>query len=259
MDFDTLDKQMRKFEQSLDRCMLDGVYIVARLDGHGFTRLTKKEWDLEKPFDIRFHNMMIHTLRHLMNCEFRIIYGYTQSDEISLLLHIDDETFGRKERKLLSILASEASVSFSMKSGRPAVFDCRLIPLPNKGYVVDYFRWRQEDSHRNSLNSHCYWLLRNQGISANEVQKRIAGISNAEKNELLFSNGINYNDLPLWQKRGIGIYFKDIEKQGFNPITKEQTTCIRRELFLEEELPIGYEYSELIMDILNQNDLKNLA
>ena len=54
MDFDTLDKQMRRFEQSLDRTMLEGIYIVARLDGHGFTRLTKKEWDLEKPFDIRF-------------------------------------------------------------------------------------------------------------------------------------------------------------------------------------------------------------
>ena len=43
MDFDTLDKQMRRFEQSLDRAMLEGIYVVARLDGHGFTRLTKKD------------------------------------------------------------------------------------------------------------------------------------------------------------------------------------------------------------------------
>ena len=42
MDFDTLDRQMRRFEQSLDRTMLEGIYVVARLDGHGFTRLTKK-------------------------------------------------------------------------------------------------------------------------------------------------------------------------------------------------------------------------
>lgn len=40
MDFDTLDKQIRGFERSLDRTMLQGIYIVARLDGHGFTRLT---------------------------------------------------------------------------------------------------------------------------------------------------------------------------------------------------------------------------
>lgn len=156
MDFDTLDKQMRRFEQSLDRTMLEGIYIVARLDGHGFTRLTKKEWDLEKPFDIRFRDAMIETVKHLMNSEFRLIYGYTQSDEISLLFHPKDNTFGRKDRKLISILASEASVTFSMNTGKAAVFDTRLVPLPTTENVVDYFRWRQEDAHRNSLNSHCY-------------------------------------------------------------------------------------------------------
>ena len=253
MDFDTLDKQMRRFEQSLDRTMLEGIYVVARLDGHGFTRLTKKEWDLEKPFDIRFRDAMVETLRRLMDCGFRVIYGYTQSDEISLLFHIDDNAFGRKERKLLSILAGEASVAFSMAAGRPAVFDCRLVPLPNSSNVVDYFRWRQEDSHRNSLNSHCYWLLRKEGVSASDVQKQISGISNGDKNELLFSHGINYNDLPLWQRRGVGMYFKEIEKTGYNPVTKKETTCIRRSLYLEEELPIGEPYVRLIQSILEAN------
>lgn len=168
MDFNTLDKQMRRFEKSLDRTMLEGIYVVARLDGHGFTRLTKKEWDLEKPFDIRFLDAMIETIKHLMDCGFRIVYSYTQSDEISLLFHLNEDTFGRKERKLLSILAAEASVAFSMHTGKHAVFDCRLVPLPTIDHVVDYFRWRQEDAHRNSLNSHCYWALRKEGISANE-------------------------------------------------------------------------------------------
>ena len=254
MDFDTLDKQMRGFEQSLDRTMLPGIFIVARLDGHGFTRLTKKEWNLDKPFDIRFRDCMIETLRHLMTCGFRIIYGYTQSDEISLLFHPDDVTFGHKERKLLSILASEASVTFSIKAGRPAIFDCRLIPLPNADYVVDYFRWRQEDSHRNSLNGHCYWLLRGQGLPASEVQNRIAGISNSEKHKLLVSNGINYSELPAWQKRGVGMYFKDIEKEGFNPVTNKATKCIRHELYLETELATGDAYSDFLVNILKQND-----
>ena len=40
------------------------------------------------------------------------------------------------------------------------------------------------------------------------------------KNELLFQKGINYNDLPGWQKKGVGVYFKDIEKEGFDPIKK---------------------------------------
>ncbi len=253
MDFDTIDKQMRGFEQSLDRTMLEGIYIVARLDGHGFTRLTKKDMNLEKPFDVRFRDAMIATLKHLMDCGFRIIYGYTQSDEISLLFHISDSTFGRKERKLISILAAEASVAFSAQMGRAAVFDCRLVPLPNDDYVVDYFRWRQEDSHRNSLNAHCYWLLRNNGASAANAQKQIAGLSNADKNELLFSHGINYNNLPLWQRRGVGMYFRDEERAGYNPRTKEQVTCLRRTLYLENELPIGEQYAEFIQSILNTN------
>ena len=246
MDFNTLDKQMRRFEQSLDRTMLEGIYVVARLDGHGFTRLTKKDWNLEKPFDIRFRNAMIETTKHLMDCGFRIIYGYTQSDEISLLFHLDDDTFGRKERKLLSILAAEASVAFSMHTGKHAVFDCRLVPLPTANHVVEYFRWRQEDAHRNSLNSHCYWALRKEGISAGEAQKRMSGISNSEKNELLFERGINYNDLPSWQKRGISMYFRDEQRKGVNPVIKESTTYTRHALHIETELPMGPEYSQFL-------------
>lgn len=189
-----------------------------------------------------------------MDCGFRIIYGYTQSDEISLLFHLRDESFGRKERKLLSILAAEASVTFSMQVGRAAVFDNRLIPLPSADNVVDYFRWRQEDAHRNSLNSHCYWILRKEGVSAANAQKRMLGITNGQKNEILFERGINYNDLPLWQKRGIGMYFRDEQRQGFNPITQETTSCVRHALYVEMELPIGQEYSQLINKIINEQN-----
>lgn len=253
MDFDTLDQEMRSFEQSLDRCMLKGIYMVARLDGHGFTRLTKREWDLDKPFDIRFRDCMITTLRRLMDCGFRFIYAYSQSDEISLLFHLDESTFGRKERKLLSILASEASVSFSMSAGRHAVFDCHLVPLPGEQHVIDYFRWRQEDAQRNSINAYCYWLLRADGFSASQAQQQISGISNAQKNELLFNHGINFNDLPSWQKRGVGMYFIDVLKEGFNPVTGHSSSCLRRVLHLEEELPVGSDYSNLLSQILSRN------
>ncbi len=250
MDFDILDNRMRHFEQSLDRTMLEGVYLVARLDGHGFTRLTKVEWDLEKPFDIKFRDAMVETTRHLMDCGFRMIYGYTQSDEISLLFHLDDNTFGRKERKLLSILSGVASAAFTKYTGILAFFDNRLVPLPNQECVVDYFRWRQEDAHRNSLNSHCYWALRKIGISASEAQKRLSGIPNSEKHEILLQNGINYNDLPLWQTRGVGMYYRTEQRHGFNPVTSEATSFTRNVLHINNDLPIGQEYSELIMTIL---------
>ena len=50
MDFDTLDKQMRRFEQSLDRTMLEGIYVVARLDGHGFYAAYQKRMGLGEAF-----------------------------------------------------------------------------------------------------------------------------------------------------------------------------------------------------------------
>ncbi|MGM9868095.1 MAG: tRNA(His) guanylyltransferase Thg1 family protein [Sodaliphilus sp.] len=253
MDFDTLNEQMRRFEQSLDRTMLEGIYIVARLDGHGFTRLTKKEWDLEKPFDIKFRDAMIATTEHLMECGFRIVYGYTQSDEISLLFHIDESAFSRKERKLISILAAEASVAFSTAMGKAAVFDCRLVPLPREENVVDYFRWRQEDAHRNSLNSHCYWALRKNGVSAANAQKQLSGISNSKKNEILFERGINYNNLPTWQKRGVGIYFRNEQREGYNPIANKTTLCTRRVLYIDTDLPIGQAYSTYIARLITDS------
>src|SRR5688572_14206833 len=86
MKFDVLDKRMRAFEESLDQFVLPGVFIVVRLDGRGFTRLTKELLPLERPFDERFRDAMISTVTHLMDNGFKVRYGYTQSDEISLLL-----------------------------------------------------------------------------------------------------------------------------------------------------------------------------
>jgi len=90
MDFNTLDKQMRRFEQSMDRTMLDGIYVVARLDGHGFTRLTKKEWDLEKPFDIRFRDAMIKTtscVRRALHVEMELPIGQEYSQLINKIMN----------------------------------------------------------------------------------------------------------------------------------------------------------------------------
>ena len=118
-----------------------------------------------------------------------MLYGYTQSDEISLLVHRDEQTFGRKLRKYESILAGEASAKFALLLGAHAAFDCRISQLPNAELVVDYFRWRSEDAHRNALNGHCYWLLRKQGKSATQATTALLHLSVAQKNELLFQAG----------------------------------------------------------------------
>ena len=252
MRFDDFDKKMRVYEESLDQFILPDMYLVARLDGRSFTRLTKEVCQFEAPFDERFRDMMIKTVQYLMNCGFRMIYGFTESDEISLLFHPDDQTFGRKVRKLNTTLAGEASAAFSLESGRLATFDCRIVPLTNIERVCDYFLWRQEDAHRNSLNAYCYWTLRKEGMSKTQATALLEGKSVSYKNELLFSKGINYNDVPNWQKRGIGVRYQEVEKEGFNPITKEMVKTTRRELVTKLDIPLGEEYKEWIRELLNK-------
>ena len=111
MRFDDLDKRLRQYETAYDFCVPQENFIVVRLDGRGFTRLTKEIWQFEAPFDIRFRDLMVHTVRHLMKCGFNVAYGYSESDEISLLLRRDDDTFKRKTRKIISVLAGEASAA----------------------------------------------------------------------------------------------------------------------------------------------------
>lgn len=246
MNFDELDRKMRTYEQSLDQVILPEVYMVARLDGRSFTRLTKEICQFVAPFDIRFRDIMVETVKHLMNCGFRVVYGFTESDEISLLFHPDESAFGRKVRKYNSILAGEASATFSVMLGRAAVMDCRMVPLPTVERVQDYFQWRQEDSHRNALNAHCYWMLRKEGVSAQDATKKLEGQSISYKNELLFSRGINFDNLPSWQKRGIGVYWGNVQKEGYNPITGRKETALRRDLIVDYELPVRESYSDFI-------------
>ncbi|HEX8912810.1 MAG TPA: tRNA(His) guanylyltransferase Thg1 family protein [Humisphaera sp.] len=248
MKFDDLDAKMRVFETAHDYCVVPGVFLVVRLDGRSFTRLTKETHRFEAPFDERFRDMMLGTVEHVMNCGMRVVYGYTQSDEISLLFHRDDNSFGRKTRKLNSVLAGETSARFSLLLGDVGCFDSRVCELPTEQLVVDYFRWRHEDAHRNALNVHCYWLFRKRGLGQTEATERLLGLSVADKNELLFQAGVNFNDLPGWQKRGSAVWWRDVEKVGLNPKTGEQTVTTRRRLSRDLELPMKDAYDAFVRE-----------
>jgi tRNA(His) 5'-end guanylyltransferase len=250
MQFEALDRTMRVYETAHDHRVLPGLWMVARLDGRSFTRLVREIRPFEAPFDPRFRDLMVTTARHLMDCGFNVIYANTHSDEISLLFHPGEDSFGRKLRKLLSILAGEASAAFSLQLGAVAVFDARIAQLPSEQLVVDYFRWRAEDAHRNALNAHCYWLLRGQGLEARAADVQVAGMSVAAKNELLFQHGTNFNDLPAWQKRGVGLLWERYDTAGTNPQTGEAVVSSRRRLRILEELPAREAYSAWVAELL---------
>lgn len=250
MNFNDLDKKLRVFETLNDQYVLPQMHLVARIDGRNFTALTKEKHNFETPFDSKFRDMMTSTVEHLMQCGFKIVYGYTQSDEISLLIDINDNTFERKLRKINSILAGEASAKFSLLLGDVAVFDCRISQLPSTQLVMDYFRWRNEDAHRNALNAHCYWALRKEGLTPIKSDAELVNKTVAEKNDLLFQRGINFNNLPAWQKRGMGVFWEEYEKEGYNPKIQKTVAAKRRRLKIEYELPLREEYSKFVNSLI---------
>jgi tRNA(His) guanylyltransferase len=252
MKFDELEKRMRVFETAHDHCVLPGLFMVARIDGRNFTRPTREIHHFNAPFDERMRAYMVETTRHLLQYGFRIMYGYTQSDEISLIFHPSDETFGRKLRKLNSILAGEASAKFSVLLGDVAAFDCRISQLPQIGDVADYFRGRSEDAHRNALNGHCYWMLRQQRKTVESAITYLAGLSVAEKNELLFRQGVNFNELPNWQKRGIGVVWETYDKAATNRLTGEAVVAFRQRVQVEFDSRMKDEYSAWIRELIDR-------
>ena len=247
MKFDDLDRAMRVYETAHDHCVLPGLYRVARLDGRSFTRLTKEVHAFEAPFDERFRDMMLATTEHLMgDTGFRFAYGYTESDEISLLFDAGENGFGRKLRKLNSVLAGEASGKFSLLLGAVASFDCRISQLQSAELVVDYFRWRSEDASRNALNAHCYWGHRKAGRTVAEATEALVGKSVADKNEMLYGLGVNCNDLPAWQKRDCAVVWDEFDLAATNPISGEPVVARRRRLRRELELPMKDAYSDYV-------------
>jgi len=250
MKFDELNDKMRCFETTYDFCIPPELFMVARIDGRSFSRLTKKTLPFDVPFDVGFRDHMVFTVRHLMNCGFRVIYGYTQSDEISLLLHKEETLFDRKLRKYTSVLAGEASGAFSLQLGRAVSFDCRISVLPSDDLVVDYFRWRQEDAYRNALNAHSYWALRKKGHGGAQATEGLRGLTSEAKKQLLRSHDIDFQGLPEWQKCGIGVYSQIVPKRGENPLTGETAIAERKQLMIDLELPRGEAYGELIRSLI---------
>jgi len=246
MQFNELDKTMRVYETAADLSVLPDLFMVARLDGRSFTRLTKELCPFEAPFDAKFRDLMVETARSLLTCGFRVRFAVTASDEISLLLDPTEQQFGRKLRKYVSTLAGEASAQFSIRLGRAASFDCRISQLPTPERVVDYFRWRSEDTARNALSAWCYWTLRKEGVDARDADRCLLGLSGGQKNELLFRRGINFNDLPNWQKRGVGLFWEEYDKPSTNPKTGQPVTTRRKRIRAEFELPARDGYNDYV-------------
>jgi tRNA(His) guanylyltransferase len=77
--------------------------------------------------------------------------------------------------------------------------------------------------------------------------------------ELLFKHGINFNDLPLWQRRGVGLYWEDYDRPAENPVTGEKVLARRRRLHRELELPMKDDYSAFLRKLVDEGKTVSLT
>jgi len=243
------EREMRKGECFHALRVPPGMWTVVRVDGRGFSRFTESRF--EKPFDIRFRRCMEAAAKGLIEA-LGGVYAYTESDEISMLLPRDWDGFDREVEKLVSLAAGATSASFTQAAGEPAMFDARIWVGASEAAVVDYFRWRQYDATRCCLNGHCYWMLRNDGLTATAATAELDSKNAAAKQEMLFQRGINFNGLPAWQRRGFALRFHAEPRTGEDPRTGESVDVVRRVLRLDDELPMGPDYTEYLLALLRE-------
>lgn len=165
---DALGDRLKTYERiETDQKFPPNTYLYVRLDGRTFSKFTK---GLARPYDIRMSSLMKEVTQALVK-EFNAVIGYTQSDEINLIINNSYETsciFEGKKQKLISTLASYASAVFNAKlakaipekdpetTGKYPSFDCRIFPVQNKGEAANAILWREQDAIKNSVSMAAY-------------------------------------------------------------------------------------------------------
>jgi tRNA(His) 5'-end guanylyltransferase len=136
---------------------------------------------------------------------------------------------------IASFAASSFVLNYDTDFKKPPAFDSRIIPVGDDD-ILKYFKWRQDESWRNCVNSHAVSHLKSTHAN-NEVDDILNGMKLNEVHELLFQNGINLNDVETYKKRGIGIYRKQKKVVGFNKKENKNQTSYRSYVYTDWELP----------------------
>lgn len=211
-----LGDRMKMYERfGTGQCAMPRLPVLVRLDGRCFHGLTK---NCTKPFDEGLHEAMVSTAIALAE-ETCAKVAYTQSDEISLLLYTDKPDakiyFDGKYHKINSVLAGLASVTFTEQwvNMPMGLFDCRTWTVPTKDEAVNAFVWREQDATRNSVQ-----MAARARFSHKQCYKK----NNADLQEMLFQDGVNWNDYADWEKRGTFV----IRRKKLRTLTEAERSAI---------------------------------
>lgn len=221
---DELGMRMKEFYEEVPKTRLVRRMPVAiRIDGKAFHTFTR---GFKRPFDEVLGKSMRETMKYLCENIQGCVLGYTQSDEITLIL-VDYQNlnscawFDYEVQKVCSIASSMATMAFNKfftknvnyfemthehddtineycttlvnAAEKGAMFDARCFNIP-KEEVCNLIYWRQLDATRNSIQ-----MVGQANFSHKELQKKSCNMIQ----EMLFAEkGINWNDYPTYLKRG---------------------------------------------------------
>lgn len=233
MDTSDLAKRMKDYESISKTKLMKRCPVICRVDGKAHHSFTK---GFERPFDEVYMKSMQETAKYLCENLQGVVMSYQQSDEITLVFVDYKELntspyFDYEVQKLCSIIASMATMAFNKffrhnteelienyvieceiegvcredsieyklcetynkAIDKGAMFDARVFNIP-KEEVTNLVYWRQLDATRNSIQ-----MVGQANFSHKELQGKSC---NMIQDMLMTQKGINWNDLPIHQKRG---------------------------------------------------------
>ena len=234
---DDLGVRMKEFYEQIPKTkLMRRTPVAIRIDGKAFHTFTK---GFQKPFDKVLMTAMQETTKYLCENIQGCVFGYTQSDEITLILvdykELDTSAwFDYEVQKLCSISASMATMAFNKFFYVNATAEKNKIEKetgtdePHPRYANEYYKalnramdkgamfdarcfnipkeevtnliyWRQLDATRNSIQ-----MVGQANFSHKELQNKSC---NDIQDMLHEQKGINWNDYPTVCKRGTAIIY----------------------------------------------------
>lgn len=247
---DNLGDRMKKYEYITRTHLIPRMPVIIRVDGKAFHTFTR---GFKRPFDDILIKTMQETMKYLCENIQGCVLGYTQSDEITLVLvdykRIDSNSwFDYNIQKCSSIAASMATMAFNKylnvnidqfvsntlkkyqslflvgddeeyynalekACSKGALFDARVFNIP-KEEVCNCLYWRQLDATRNSIQ-----MVAQSQFSHKELNKKTCNMLQ----EMLFSErGINWNDYAPHYKRGSCCIKQTTLTNSDNPVVRSK-------------------------------------
>lgn len=259
-NFNALGDRMKDYEMRSSSYLPRRTYTIIRLDGKAFHTFTK---GFKRPFDEFLMSMMDNTAKALCEQIQGVKMAYVQSDEITLVLTDFDDIktdawFDGNVQKIVSVSASITTAAFNREllkysmgsnvcystfidSIKFALFDSRVFSVPSLAEVKNCLIWRQEDATKNSIS-----MVAQSLYSHKELHKK----NSSEKQEMIFQKGINWNNLPIGQKRGRIVIRKEMQGSAQNQKTGEFLTFTRNAWVIDDPPIFTSEEGQAFLDRL---------